>query len=88
MLFVREKRNGRKKCLNLYLCFIRVRYSAQSCASPCGPHALACVQNVPYILVRFSRTIILNAYIKVTGCLHVQERQNKNIRVYLRSSVD
>jgi len=28
------------------------------------------------------------AYIKVTGCLRVQEQLNKNIRVYLRSPVD
>jgi hypothetical protein len=38
--------------------------------------------------LRVSRTIILDAYIKVTGFLRVQERHNKNIRVYLRSSVD
>ena len=48
--------------------------------------ALACVQNVPYILVRFSRIIILNMNIRVTGSLNVQGRQNKTsvfIRVYL-----
>jgi hypothetical protein len=38
--------------------------------------------------LRFSRTIILNAYIKVTGFVFVQALKNKNIRIYLRSSVD
>ena len=38
--------------------------------------------------LRFLRTIILNTYIEVTRFLHVQERLTKNIRVYLRSSVD